>query len=323
MRLFRRKHGIDQYIRQAIDNLTSGVCFFDADGILVLGNHQMNMLGLAIGGEDIQCIGDLHRMLNDPAPGVTRLQDDPPLLMLNGSVWQFTESGITLASGERCTQVVATDMTELYRIQQELKRDTERQRQIAEQLSLLQKNVVELARDEETLRLKMRIHDDIGRCVVMTRRLLQAGQPAAALDMSLWQEAVTVLQRDTISMQGGNSLDIFLRDAAALGIRVSLRGAMPDDERERDILLAAMRECLTNTVHHAGGDELSVMIRHEPETLQACMTNNGDAPKGRIVEGGGLSALRRRIEQEQGSMELQSEPFFQLTVTIPRRGGTH
>ena len=319
MKLIRRKHSHDQYIKHAIDNLSSGVCFFDANGILVLSNHRMNQLSLAMAGEDMQRIDDLRRMLKSPRAAIL-LQDDPPLMMVKDAVWQFTETNILLAGGEQCTQVVATDVTELYRVQQGLKMDTEQQRQIAEQLSRLQKNAVAIAREEENLRLKMRIHDDIGRSVVMTRRLLQTNQPVAAMDMSLWREAVTVLQRDTINIQAENSLDKLLRDAAALGIKVSLHGDMPSDEREKGVILAAMRECLTNTVHHACGDELIVLIRHEPETLRVCITNNGDFPKGQIVEGGGLSALRRRIENEQGTMLIQSEPFFQLQVIIPRRG---
>ena len=37
------------------------------------------------------------------------------------------------------------------------------------------------------------------------------------------------------------------------------------------------------------------------------------------VEGGGLSTLRRRVEQAGGKMAVQSLPQFKLTVTVPKR----
>ena len=48
------------------------------------------------------------------------------------------------------------------------------------------------------------------------------------------------------------------------------------------------------------------------------ITNNGKRPDGPIVEGGGLSTLRRRVERAGGTMVVQSLPIFKLTVTVPR-----
>ena len=44
----------------------------------------------------------------------------------------------------------------------------------------------------------------------------------------------------------------------------------------------------------------------------------GKIPERQIVEGGGLSTLRRRIERAGGRMVVQSFPKFQLTVTVPK-----
>lgn len=322
MKWFHRRRGSDQYIKRAIDNLPSGVCFFDAEGILVLSNHQMNLLATQYAGRDLQRLADLQDMVNAPVGGAVRLPGEPPLLSAEGRVWQFTLKEITLAGGEKCTQAMAADVTELYRVQQELEADTEQQRQIAAQLTQMQKNVVTLASGEETLRLKMKIHDDIGRSVVMTKRLLQTGQPAGEVNLSLWWDAVTVLQRDTMHLQAETSLEKFQRDAEALGVEAVLHGELPTDERARRVVLAAMHECLTNAVRHAGGSELSVSLQETTAQLSIRITNNGEAPRSEIVEGGGLSALRRRVENEQGTMCIRSSPHFELRMTLPTKGKT-
>ena len=48
------------------------------------------------------------------------------------------------------------------------------------------------------------------------------------------------------------------------------------------------------------------------------VTNDGIKPEKEIVEGGGLSTLRRRVERIGGFMRIDSKPQFVLTVTVPK-----
>ncbi|MFR4069650.1 MAG: hypothetical protein ACLT1T_12605 [Oscillospiraceae bacterium] len=47
------------------------------------------------------------------------------------------------------------------------------------------------------------------------------------------------------------------------------------------------------------------------------ITNDGMIPEAPICEGGGLTGLRRRVEQVQGTMDIQSRPRFALTIELP------
>ena len=49
------------------------------------------------------------------------------------------------------------------------------------------------------------------------------------------------------------------------------------------------------------------------------ITNNGRPPRGEIIEGGGLSALRRRIEGSGGTMTAAARPRFALTIHLPEK----
>ncbi len=47
------------------------------------------------------------------------------------------------------------------------------------------------------------------------------------------------------------------------------------------------------------------------------ITNDGRVPEAPIQEGGGLSGLRRRVEQASGQMTVESRSRFALTITLP------
>lgn len=51
--------------------------------------------------------------------------------------------------------------------------------------------------------------------------------------------------------------------------------------------------------------------------LQVRFCNNGAPPKQKIIEGGGLSALRLQVEEAGGSMQILSAPQFVLILLIP------
>ena len=86
----------------------------------------------------------------------------------------------------------------------------------------------------------------------------------------------------------------------------------------RDRLYALiLRECTSNGVRHAGATELYADSEHRPQSWHLCITNNGAPPKAEIKEGGGLSSLRRRIENAGGTVTVHSLPVFVLEVTLP------
>ena len=59
------KRFIRNSVKEAFDNLPSGICFFDKNGILTLCNHQMYRLFFALTGKDLQSLSELQEFLND------------------------------------------------------------------------------------------------------------------------------------------------------------------------------------------------------------------------------------------------------------------
>lgn len=79
-----------------------------------------------------------------------------------------------------------------------------------------------------------------------------------------------------------------------------------------------MRECLSNGVRHAGATELWIELREEDHAVSIRITNDGTPPESEVVPKGGLHNLYRYVLDCGGRMELQSNPSFALTVTLPQ-----
>lgn len=62
-----------------------------------------------------------------------------------------------------------------------------------------------------------------------------------------------------------------------------------------------------------------IVIEEDDQKVSAVITNNGRIPAGEIVEGGGLSGLRSKVEGSGGSMSVSSFPRFSLKVVVPKK----
>ncbi|MCR4805128.1 MAG: ATP-binding protein, partial [Clostridia bacterium] len=104
------------------------------------------------------------------------------------------------------------------------------------------------------------------------------------------------------------------------GVAVELDGRLPEDPAENYLLAAALRECVTNALRHAGADSVFVRVTREGGLLRAVFTNNGRPPKASVREGGGIASLREKAAQAGAAVTIRSLPDFALTLEIPQRG---
>ena len=311
------KRFIRNSVKEAFDNLPSGICFFDKNGILTLCNHQMYRLFFALTGKDLQSLAEMQELLSDDATAQSRqnqvfLQDD-------GTAWRFTLETITTSDKKIYTQVIASDVTELYSKTKELEQDNIALAQYSKRMRRLFANTIALIREEEILNMKMRVHDDIGRSVISTRRFLQQNRPMEELDLTPWKNAVSLLRHEIELSEEQDAVAGLMSAAYSIGIKINLDGSLPKNAAT-EVLISAIRECMTNAVRHAGAKELYVRFVSDDHRASVCVTNSGAVPQGGLVEGGGLASLRILVKKSGGTMEVKTVPRFELTATVPVGG---
>lgn len=308
-------------IKQALDMLPSGICYFTPSGSVKLCNGQMDSLFRRIAQSDLQTLSELREALSecDACSGVICLsRERQTYLFPDGKAWRYRQTEVKDSDGALYTEAVFSDVTELYNKNLELKAQIKRLNAISRELKWLSDNVLILTREKEVLSAKTKLHDDMGAGLIAIRHILHHNRTEAAANaMDLFHRAVSAIKYDNTYPQGHSELDRFLQDAEAIGIKVDLSGELPEQEELRRVMILAMRECLTNSVRHAGATTIYITVEKKGDSVSVKITNDGRPPETEVVPKGGLHNLYRHIMDLGGTMEIQSKPSFTLTVVLP------
>ena len=308
-------------VKQALDMLPSGICYFTPSGSVKLCNRQMHILFRTLSQSDLQTLAELQDALSDcdACSGVICLSKEmQTYLFPDGKAWRYRQTEVKASDGALYTEAVFSDITELYSKNLELKAQIKRLNAISRELKWLSDNALILTREKEVLSAKTKLHDDMGAGLIAIRHILNNNQTEeAATAVDVFRRAVSAIKYDNAYPQGRSELDRFLQDAGAIGIKVNLSGDLPEQEELRHVMILAMRECLTNSVRHAGATTLHITVEKKGDSVSMKITNDGRPPETEVVPKGGLHNLYRLIMDCGGTMEIQSKPGFALTVVLP------
>lgn len=274
-------------VKQALDMLPSGICYFTPSGSVKLCNRQMDSLFRTISQSDLQTLTELQDALSDcdACSGVIRLsQEMQTYLFPDGKAWRYRQTEVKASDGTTYTEAVFSDVTELYHKNLELKAQIKRLNAISRELKWLSDNVLILTREKEVLSAKTKLHDDMGAGLIAIRHILHNNRTEEAANaVDLFRRAVSAIKYDNAYPQGRSELDRFLQDAEAIGIKVNLSGELPRQEELRRVMILAMRECLTNSVRHAGATTLHIAVEKTGDSISVKITNDGRPPETEVV----------------------------------------
>lgn len=327
-------------IKESIDLLPDGVCFSTDRGMPILMNSRMRQLCTEFTGEGLM---DTEKFWRDLRNGNVRKgirplkQREAAFIDTNGQVWDFRRSRLSYG-GEKVTEISAVNITTQYHLHKELVARYERLNDVNSRLHRFSEEVEKVTREKEILAAKIKLHDEIGRSLLILRSYLtetpeksiQTETPEKSAQtekrdrsrlLPLWQYIVTSMQEGTILKEREDSLLLLKKEAADFNMDIFLEGLLPANPSVRNVIFAAVRECAGNTAKHARGDRLFITIHDTEENTEVFITNNGNAPGGSIHETGGLKNLRKMVEERGGSMQIKSSPVFVLHLCFPERGG--
>ena len=307
-------------IQESLDNLPSGIVFFDGNGMPKLMNRRMHQICMNLAGRDIQNITELEEALSKPLKEQVFFDDDLKVYgFSDGSVWKFSEKEIITTGGDRFSQVLASEVSELYQSKVLLKRENQKLQEMSAAMKELSKNVVTLTREEETLSMKMRVHDNLGYSVLAAQRMLmRESEKDRDIFLSQWKQTLDLLNKDNESVED-EQLHRQMQDRAKfLGVKIIYTGEKIWESHIFRLLDIILLEALSNCVRHAGASELYVKFGSAEHEWGVVITDNGQKPEKNIKEGGGLSGIRKKVEQCGGTLRICSDPIFSITVKIPK-----
>lgn len=322
-------------IKKAIDSYPGGICFSVPDGRIILVNEKMNGLVLELTGHTIlnakatweelkNFTGkdkvkklDQSWLPKDPDNGNENIQRQMFFRFADDSVWRFQWQLLD----SNAVQIEAAEITELYRLSEELYENTICLCEMQERQKALLDSIVEVNLNKEILAAKMRIHEELGHCLLATNKAIAEESLAENTDMLRESWSSTI--RDFSNIPVVRTVSDFslqselLQVAELIGCKVTFLGEQPTNRKASQLLYAAIREALTNAVRHADATELTVKIEQNRQYYHIEISNNGSVTVFKIVEGNGLGALRQRLEQEGALLKVRCDGSVSLIVDIP------
>lgn len=296
-------------IRETVNTFPEGISVSSPDGTVLLSNLIINRLSRSLTGSHLSNAERFwERMKETGEDQGGRILTRTP----EGEVWLLSREPLT-ADGSGYVQLTASDVTERYRIIEELKEKNEHLQDVQRRM----KAVTDLSGDmfvaQESAAARAALHNQLGQVLLMGSYYLE--HPESSDENMVY---MTTVQMNSFLLgeakDSGAEKEDVLKDAIAaaksIGVSVQLEGTMPEDEKFRRLLSLAIKECAANAVKHAGGTVLLATLSENT----AVLTNNGRPPKKEIAESGGLLALRREVEAAGRKMTVESLPEFKLTI---------
>lgn len=313
----KKKHALRWAVKEALDTLPSAVCYFTAAGNVKLCNTAMCDLIRKITQNDLQTLDELNEALDSCNQNTGVIREGNLFLFPDGHAWQYSVDKVTAADGRIYTEAVLSDVTELYEKRQKLQRQSRELKKMYRELKILSANVLEMTREEEILNLKSRLHDQMNMGVAAIRQILRQNTTSEenAAAIAQFRRAIQVLQEENAYPRG--DIAEFIRDAEVSGIRVEITGDFPEEKEVLHLLLPVLREACVNAARHADASVLYITAERKSNAMRLLLTNDGRQPQQEVIPRGGLVDLGRMLAEAGGKIEIQSQPQFLLTVTLP------
>ena len=301
-------------IRQALDNLNTGICFSDENGKIILINHKMIKLISDSTKNEPQTIYDIEYALENSTP-VSDI--DNIYKFSDNSVWRVKSSEISDSNLRGYSQTYAQNISDLYAVNSKISSENEELRKTNEKTQKMLERLADRIREEETLKLKMQIHNDIGTSLIKISKIMQ-GDKSEDMEqqLALLENAVSYFSQNKSILS--ISLDEIMQRAEGMGVSLEIEGEIPESSDNKDLVLTAINECLTNCVIHAKGSKVFVEINENESEFSVNITNDGIAPTAPITEGGGLSSLRKKAKKAGAEMLVLWERGFRLCLVMKK-----
>ena len=197
----RRKMAITpSSIKESLDQLETGLCFSQPNGLVLLTNHRMNELSHTLFGAALQNANLFWQALvsGEPVNGAVRIAggEQPEFRLADGTFWSFRRDML-----DGIIQLTAANTTRQHQLVDELQ---DRHRDLEAMNARIRSygdKVDEYIIARERLETRVNLHGFLGQALLMTRHYLQyeTGNPQKIID--IWQRNIDVLRMEAEPQQ--------------------------------------------------------------------------------------------------------------------------
>lgn len=302
-------------IKEALDQLTTGVVFADSDGEIFLSNlfaRERIMKRFGFYYRDIDALWEAVRSLE----GNVSVDEDSVVSYNNGHYYYGLLKNLGPNVG---WQLTVDDVTEEITLQKEI---LEKQKILMERNEKIREillNLEDIKREQVSSYMHFRLHDILGQRLSMLERFLNRPElvtydKLVPLVYNLTQDVREGFERDPQEI-----LDDLKDSFKLLGVDLVTIGGLPKDKRVALVFVATMREAATNAVRHGYANVITATIYELMGNYCLDIKDNGIGVKD-LVPGNGLKGMELRVRQTGGEIYFDTTNGFAIHVRV---GGKH
>lgn len=312
---YRHEHFTVISIKQGLDAMQEGFCFYTENGLPQFVNRVMNRTSISLTGETINDASYFWQRLrrNELNEGCSIISNTENIVIAKtpDSVCAF--SNRSMEKGSELKEMIMVDITSEYRTFEELLAKTRALELQQNRLKEYNRDVTRATIEKELLNAKVHIHDELGEILIAAKRYLGTGDMDRRTVKELWMKNLKLLGVERKKEESDEYREIY-KAASDIGMNIVVEGQLPEEKTAKTVTASALHECLTNTFRHAGGDTVYVRSEGGEDCLMLTFTNNGNPPEGPIEERGGLKSLRKIAEDAGFEMTIETEERFTLRL---------
>lgn len=303
---WKEKHITPMSVKDSIDMLHAGLCYWEDGGRIILSNKKMDEICLSISGEMLLNGDKFYKYIESEC-----------IPMPDGSIKYFFHNLVEFED-KQIHELVAADVTELYKKNELLEQETISLQKMNESLRRYNKNIEETVRKQEILDAKVYIHDEMNRLMLVTTANAEMPMSDEEFNeiLTLWRNNAILLGSESDRSRVNTDISEINQLAELLGIQLRWQGEQPWTVPNfiGELLVMVAREAIANAVKHAEAKNITIEIYKSDEKLTIKISNDGKFPTGKVTMGGGLSNIKRMVEAKKGRFEVEVKEQFSMRL---------
>lgn len=304
-------------VKQALDTLGSGICYYKESGMVKLVNTRMDEISEILCGESVRNGNQFYDLLTKKSAefgntGQSLFETD------DKKVFWFVRNEMMLQN-EKAFELIVTDITEEYLRSKELEVKQKEAEKVSDSFRDLAKQAQTAAMEREVLQARINLHDELGKISLLAKKYLESGSLENLTEKDLVREWINTLEAIKRDVSEGYEYDFdkARRTAQLLGAALEADEIFAEDKQKRSVVSQALICALNNAVRHGKADKVWMSAQDEKDGKKLIVIDNNGLPARQdSTEKGGLKSLRKNVEALGGDMKVMWEKNAELRITI-------
>ena len=313
-------------IKDAIENLPCGLVFYDKNGYIYLSNKVIQDLSLELTYKDLQNGNELWNDIINVKNDSNKINKNEYIFITkNNIVWKIFKESVNI-DGIIYEKIQADDISDIHNLSIELKYKNKCLKNDQKKLKEHMENIDKYISEEESLRVKIMVHDKFGELITLTNKMYKENleNKYKKFLINNW-EILNMKMKHSLDFENyaEYNLEKVMHFANKLDCKIKLIGKLPIDTTNYEIIVYALNEMIKNAVNHSNAKLINVKVKEVDKKIIVLIQNKNKNKITSITEGGGLSCVRNKIEKVNGIMEISCDEYITLKIVLDNNMGVN